>query len=102
LPPEKDGEVTLVFRITSASGEDETIIRLEGNLSAKGVEDLKKAFQVAPGTVLLDLSGLQSAETEGVLALRSLADKGTKLIGASPYIRQLLNETSFRSNEDDQ
>jgi anti-anti-sigma regulatory factor len=82
----------LAFRITTASGGDETIIRLEGRLSANRVEDLKKAIQVALGTVLLDLSGLQSADAEGVLALRSLAAKGTKLVGASPYIRQLLNE----------
>jgi anti-anti-sigma regulatory factor len=102
LPLEKDGEVTLVFRITSASGEDETIIRLEGRLSAKRVEDLKKAFQMARGTVLLDLSGLQSADAEGVLALRSFAAKGTKLVGASPYIRQLLNETSSRGKNDGQ
>jgi hypothetical protein len=82
----------LAFRITTASGGDETIIRLEGRLGFIGVKDLKKAVQVALGTVLLDLSGLQSADAEGVLALRSLAAKGTKLVGASPYIRQLLNE----------
>jgi anti-anti-sigma regulatory factor len=86
--------LTLTFRITSASGEDETIIRLEGRLSAKRVEDLEKAVQVAPGTVLLDLSGLRSADAEGVMALRSFAAEGAKLVGASPYIRQLLNETS--------
>jgi anti-anti-sigma regulatory factor len=99
---EIDGEVTLTFRITSASGEDETIIRLEGRLSAKRVEDLEKAVHVAGGTVLLDLSGLRSADAEGVLTLRSLAAKGAKLVGASPYIRQLLNEKSSRGKDDGQ
>lgn len=84
----------MTFRITSVSGTDETILRLEGRLGARGVKDLKKAVQAAPGTVLLDLSGLQSADAEGVLALRSFAAKGAKLVGASPYIRQLLNDTS--------
>ncbi len=84
----------MTFRITSVSGTDETILRLEGRLGATGVKDLKKAMQAAPGTVLLDLSGLQSADAEGVLALRSFAAKGAKLVGASPYIRQLLNDTS--------
>jgi anti-anti-sigma regulatory factor len=92
----------LAFRITTSSGEDETIIRLEGRLGAKRVEDLKTAVQVAQGTVLLDLSGLQSADAEGVRALRSFAAKGAKLVGASPYIRQLLNETSSRGKDDGQ
>jgi anti-anti-sigma regulatory factor len=92
----------MAFRISSLSGKDETIIRLEGRLSATRVKDLKKAVQGARGTVLLDLSGLRSADTEGVLALRSFAAKGTKLVGASPYIRQLLNETSSRGKEDGQ
>jgi len=92
----------LAFRITTSSGEDETIIRLEGSLGATGVKGLKKAAQVAHGTVLLDLSGLQSADAEGVLALQSLSAKGTKLVGASPYIRQLLNEASSRGKDDGQ
>jgi anti-anti-sigma regulatory factor len=99
---EIDGWVTLTFRITGISGEDETIIRLEGRLSAKRVEDLKKAVQVPPETVLLDLSGLRSADTDGVRALRSISAKGAKLVGASPYIRQLLNETSSRGENDGQ
>ena len=84
----------MTFRITSVSGTDETILRLEGRLGATGLKDLKKAVQAAPGAVLLDLSGLQSADAEGVLALRSFAAKGAKLVGASPYIRQLLDEES--------
>ena len=99
---EIDGEVTLAFRITSVSGEDETIIRLEGRLSAKRIEDLKKAVQAEPGTVLLDLSDLRSADAEGVLALRSISAKGAKLIGASPFIRQLLDEASSRGKDDGQ
>ena len=59
----------MAFRITSISGENETIIRLEGSLGAKGVKDLKKAIQVAPGNVLLDLSGLLSADEKGLRAL---------------------------------
>jgi anti-anti-sigma regulatory factor len=94
--------VPLTFRITNISGEDETIIRLEGRLSAAGVKDLKMAVQVPPGTVLLDLSGLRSADAEGMWALRSFAAKGTKLVGASPFIRRLLNETSSRDQDDGQ
>jgi anti-anti-sigma regulatory factor len=76
------------------SGEDETIIRLEGRLNAKNVGNLKKEIQGASGNVLLDLTDLRSADAEGVRALRPFAAKGAKLVGASPYIRQLLKESS--------
>ena len=92
----------MAFRISTASGEDETIIRLEGRLDARGVTDLTKVFQAAAATVLLDLSGLQSADAEGVLALQSFAAKGTKLVGASLYIHELLKETSSRGKENGQ
>lgn len=84
----------MTFRISSVPGEEETIVRLEGSLDARAINDLTKAVQAASGNVLLDLSGLQSADAEGVPALRSFADKGAKLVGASLYIRQLLNDTS--------
>ncbi len=82
----------MAFRITSISSKDETILRLEGSLDAGGVKDLKEAIREAAGNVLLDLSGLQSANEESVLVLRSSAAEGTKLVGASPYILQLLDE----------
>jgi anti-anti-sigma regulatory factor len=94
--------MTMTFRISTASGEDETILRLEGRLGATGVKDLKKAIQEAAGTVLLDLSGLQSADAEAVLALRSFVADGAKLAGASLYIRQLLKETPSRGKENGQ
>jgi hypothetical protein len=100
--PRLNARLILVFRITSAFGEDETIIRLEGRFNAKRVEDLNKAIQMARGNVLLELSGLQSADAEGALALLSFAAKGTSLVGASPYIRQLLNEKSSRGKDDGQ
>ncbi len=41
--------------------------------------------------IAVDLSGLRSADAEGVQALRSLFAKGAKLVGGSIYIRQLLD-----------
>jgi hypothetical protein len=40
----------------------------------------------------LDLSGLFSADRDGIQALRSLSENGAELHGASPYINQLLLE----------
>lgn len=40
----------------------------------------------------LDLSGLKSADPDGIEALRALAAEGAELTGASPYILRLLEE----------
>jgi hypothetical protein len=42
----------------------------------------------------LDLSGLRSADSDGIRALQSLSEAGAELRGASPYIYQLLLEAN--------
>ena len=42
----------------------------------------------------LNLSGLRSADRDGIRALQSLAEAGAELHGANPYINQLLLEAS--------
>ncbi len=84
----------MTFRITSSSDKNNTTIRVEGRLDAEGVEDLMKEIQLAAAPVHLELSDLQSADIEGVRALRSCSVKGVKITRSSPYIRQLLDEAS--------
>ncbi len=84
----------MTLRITSFPGKNKTTIRVEGHFSAEDVEVLQKEIQLSAGPVHLDLSYLQSADAEGVRALKSLSARGTKLIDASAYISQLLDETA--------
>ena len=92
---ENDRGLRMTLRITTIPGKNnQTTIRLEGRLAAEGVEDLQREIDSVAGPVDLDLSDLQSADPEGVRALRSFSTKGAKLVGVSPYIRQLLDETS--------
>ena len=86
----------MTIRITRFPGKGRPILRLEGHLDALGVEDLKTMIQGASGPVHLDLSDLLSADAEGVRALQSYSAQGVKLFGTSPYIRQLLHDTSTR------
>jgi hypothetical protein len=58
------------------------------------VPDVRAACESANPPVRLDLSGLFSADRDGVQALRSLSEKGAELHGASPYINQLLLEAN--------
>ena len=82
----------MTLRITTVPGKNKTTIRVEGRLAAEGVEELQKEIQLVAGPVYLDLSDLQSADAEGVRALR-LSGASAKIIGASPYIHQLLHDT---------
>ncbi len=83
----------MTLRITTVSGKNTTTIRVEGDLVAEEIENLQKEFQLAAAPVHLDLSGLLSADAEGVRTLRSLFAKGAKLVGVSVYIRRLLEES---------
>ncbi len=85
----------MTFRIITVPSQNKTTIHVEGRLAGEGAADLQKEVQGAAAPIHLDLSDLQSADAEGVRALRILSAQGAKLVGASPYIRQLLVETSF-------
>ena len=79
------------FRITTSDDDHSTTIRVEGRLTDKAVRKLERQVQLAENRVQLDLSGLISADDEGVRALKALSAGGATLRGASPYVRQLLD-----------
>jgi anti-anti-sigma regulatory factor len=82
------------LRITSSANDHGTTIRVEGRLTIEGVRGLEREFQLAEKSVQLDLSGLISADDQGVRALKALSDGGARLSGASAYIRELLDSGS--------
>jgi ABC-type transporter Mla MlaB component len=82
------------FRITTLANGDVATIRVEGRLGAEAIPELRGELELAVGAVRLDLSGLKSADADGVRELLELSAKGVKLCEASAYIRQLLEEAS--------
>jgi hypothetical protein len=82
----------LTIRVSTEAGEAITTIRIEGQLTSSGVPDVRAACGSANSPIRLDLSGLQSADRDGIRALQSLSEAGAELHGASPYINQLLLE----------
>jgi len=79
------------YRISSSGDDNGTSIRVEGRLTIEAVRDLERQFQLAEQPVHLDLSGLISMDDQGVRALKALSAGGATLRGASPYVRQLLD-----------
>jgi anti-anti-sigma regulatory factor len=84
----------LTVRVTTEAGETVTTIRIEGKLTSVSVPDVRAACESANTPLHLDLSGLRSADSDGIRALRSLSDAGAELHGANPYINQLLLEAN--------
>ncbi len=80
----------MTIRVSTEAGQTGTTIRIEGRLTAAELPDVRAACDSANPPLRLDLSGLRSADSDGIRALRSLSETGAELQGASPYIRQLL------------
>ncbi len=68
------------------------LIHIEGVLDGEAAAALRRECRSAGTPVRLELSGLKSADPDGIEALRALAAEGAELTGASPYILRLLEE----------
>lgn len=81
------------FRLLVSEALDLTTIRAVGRLRDDGVALLGDACQTARRPVVLDLSDLTGASEAGVLLLGRLQREGIHLLGASPYLRMLLERS---------
>ena len=80
--------MTLYIACGSDSGV--RVMRLEGWLEGEDIAELERVINEGSGPLRLDLSELRSADTAGLVVLRALRTAGALIIGASPYIRLLL------------
>jgi anti-anti-sigma regulatory factor len=83
-----------MFRITRMVGDDSVeILKLEGTLQGPWVDETHDAYAAsAAGTsgICLDLSGLTFVDEVGAALLRELIRGGTRVVGCSSYIAELL------------
>ena len=84
----------MAVRVSTEAGETVTTIRIEGQLTSSSVPDVRAACESAKPPMCLDLSGLRSADSDGIRALKSLSEAGAELRGVSPYINQLFLEAN--------
>jgi anti-anti-sigma regulatory factor len=84
----------LTIRVSTQDGKTLTVVRIEGRLTSDDVPDVRGACESAKPPLRLDLSGLRSADPDGIRLLRSLSEAGAELHGANSYIRQLLIQTN--------
>ena len=90
----EEGSGEMAFRLSVNQASDLTTIGIAGRLGADAVVLLGEACGGARRPLVLDLSDLTSASNAGVLLLRRLASEGVHLLGASRYLRFLLEPMS--------
>ena len=82
-----------MIRLTrQVSSDSKAVIRIDGRLTQDAAEELRRLLAVPNVGVTIDLSGLLSCDAGGVKLLTLLRGQGCQLVGASLYIRKLLEE----------
>jgi len=71
-----------------------TVIKVDGRLRSGDVQELARAYQSVFGNLILDLSELQSADSQGLVLLRELIALTSDVRGVSPYLGLLLKGRS--------
>ena len=79
------------LRIDITTDETETMVHVAGRLASNAAAQLEKACDPMENSFVVDISNLLFADDEGINALRTIADKGSQIHGASPFIQLLLD-----------
>jgi anti-anti-sigma regulatory factor len=88
-------ELDTVIKLTKNQPHDrDAIVRVEGRLDSETVHELETLLAGinSRDRVVLDLSGLASIDHDGRRMLVRLRAAGHRIVGASLYIHQLLEE----------
>ena len=78
----------MTLRITPVPADDPGILRLEGRLRSDEVPELERSAET--GVKALDLEDLQSADEDGLAAIRRLRDRGVEIRNPSHYLAMRL------------
>ena len=89
------------IRIDLIKKGPETVVGIAGRLAGNAVAELENACDQIQGSFVIDLSNLLFTDDEGINAIRTLADRGVWIHGASPFI-QLLLDNGQRSKPNDE
>lgn len=80
----------MAIHVSQTKCDHGSVLKVDGHLKADDVSELIRAYRMAHGNNVLDLSELQSADSAGLKTLRELVSLGAEIRHASPYIELLL------------
>lgn len=82
--------MTVGFRLESKTEQGVAVIQVSGNVGDMALFELEQLCRRTLGPLRLDLSHVQSIESEGVRFIQELQAKGVPVVGMSPYLGLLL------------
>jgi RNA polymerase sigma-70 factor (ECF subfamily) len=89
-----------MIKITRIAGAgDVTQLRVDGRILSKTTEPLERACRAALAArapFVLDLSGVSFVDGDGAALLATLVDDGATVVGASPFVSELLRAVGRR------
>jgi hypothetical protein len=78
------------FRLDVSAEPGRAVVSIQGRLTGAAVHELERVCRDTPGTLILDMTYLMSADELGVAALRRLRTDGAQFMAMSPYVALLL------------
>jgi len=90
-----------MMRITEITRDDAPLLRVEGAITRQGIGELLAICVEWPGGIehlQLDLAGVRFVDPAGIDGLRSLQRDGTRLIGCSGFLDELLRRAGLAEN----
>lgn len=79
------------LRIDKKHTDKTTILQINGELSGRGILELKRICQETSGPLSLDLTNMVYSDPDGLKLLQSLTAQGIKPMGMPPHIKLIIN-----------
>lgn len=89
----ESGAQGMTLRITTLHARRGTTLRVDGNLLGNATLELERAIEAAVDPLVLDLSGVLFADTQGVTILQAIRSRGGRLRNIPPYVAFLLQRS---------
>ena len=86
----------MTVRIQTSVEGTKTTVSVAGRLEDRAINELVKTCLSVEGELVLDFTGLRSANPQGIEAIHEMVRGGAKLRGASQFIRLLLDDLKTR------
>ena len=86
----------MTVRIQTSVEGTKTTVSVAGRLEDRAINEFVKTCLSVEGELVLDFTGLRSADPQGIEAIHELVRGGAKLRGASQFIRLLLDDLKTR------
>jgi len=88
-----------MIRVTTNEAGPHPIVGIAGRLKAEHVGELEERCSQSAVSLVFDLTDLQGADAAALCWLRGRIERGDSIVGASPYVKLLLDRACKKAGE---